>query len=162
MSWCYLSAVSLGSIATGSNFTYFSGSSRTTVEYIFSDAGAVSLMSSCCTLPVEDLNTSDHVPIVANICLSQLPLPPVAGATPHQIDWVEAERDGAIRSYKRKVTNGIAARISSSYESIEDIKCELQIVTSLLIESAKKTLPVTNFNTGSKMLPWLPCVHKVK
>ena len=54
--------------------------SRTTVDYIFVDAGAVSLMSSCRTLPVEDLNTSDHVPILANISLFQLPLPPVTGA----------------------------------------------------------------------------------
>ena len=58
-----------------SNFAYFSGSSRTTVDYIFSDAETVSLMSGCHTLPIEDFNTSDHVPIVANICLSQLSLP---------------------------------------------------------------------------------------
>ena len=73
MDRCRLSAVSLGSIATGSDFTFFSGTSRTTVDYVFADSGIVSLMSGCHTLFIDDLNTSDHVPIVANICLSQLP-----------------------------------------------------------------------------------------
>ena len=39
---CYsLSAVSLGSLATGPQFTYVSGNVYSTVDYVFADAGAV-------------------------------------------------------------------------------------------------------------------------
>ena len=68
MSRCNLSAVSLGSLATGSEYTYVSGNVCSTVDYVFADAGAVSLMSSCLIADFEDLNTSDYVPITVK-CL---------------------------------------------------------------------------------------------
>ena len=111
--------------------------------YVFADSGIVSLMSGCHTLSIDDLNTSDQVPTVANICLSQLPSNPGANATPRPIDWAQAERDGSIVNYKQNVSKGIAAHIhSSSYECVEDINHELKLVTSLLAQVAEKTLPV--------------------
>ena len=110
---------------------------------MFADSGIVSLMSGCHTLSIDDLNTSDQVPIVANICLSQLPSNPGANATPRPIDWAQAERDGSIVNYKQNVSKGIAAHIhSSSYECVEDINHELKLVTSLLAQVAENTLPV--------------------
>ena len=62
MARCNLSAVSLGSLVTGSNYTYFSGDVHSTVDYVFADAGAISLMSGCVVAEMEDLNISNHIP----------------------------------------------------------------------------------------------------
>ena len=67
MARCNLSAVSLCSLATGSNYTYFSSNICSTLDYVFADAGAISLMSACVVAQMEDLNTSDHVPITVNL-----------------------------------------------------------------------------------------------
>ena len=68
MAHCNLSAVSLGSLATGSNYTYISGDVHSTVDYVFADAGAIiSLMSGCVVAEMENLNTSDHIPITVNL-----------------------------------------------------------------------------------------------
>ena len=59
--------ISLGSLATGSNYTYFSSDICSTVDYVFADGGDISLMSGCVITEMEDLNTSDHIPITVNL-----------------------------------------------------------------------------------------------
>ena len=61
-------AVSQGAVASGPGYTYCSGDVRTTVDYILMDVGAASMMASCSTHPMADLNTSDHLPLT--VCLS--------------------------------------------------------------------------------------------
>ncbi len=39
----------------------------TTVDYMLMDVEAVSLMSSCRTHPMVDLNTSDHLPLTVSL-----------------------------------------------------------------------------------------------
>ena len=58
---CGISAVSLGSIASGEGYTYRSSDHRTTVDYVLMDVKAASLLDSCVTHFDEDLNTSDHL-----------------------------------------------------------------------------------------------------
>ena len=65
---CALSAVSQGALASGPGYTFCSGDVRTKVDYILMDVGAASMMASCSTHPMDDLNTSDHLPLTA--CLS--------------------------------------------------------------------------------------------
>ena len=38
-----------------------------TVDYALADVDAASLISSCCTLPMDDLNTLDPLPILLNM-----------------------------------------------------------------------------------------------
>ena len=63
MERCNLSAVSAGSLSSGPSFTYLSGDVQTTVDYIHADVEATSLMSDCRILPMDDLNTSYHLPL---------------------------------------------------------------------------------------------------
>ena len=53
MARCHLNAISLGSVATGPCHTYESGSKRTTVDYIFADEEATSMLLRCRILPMD-------------------------------------------------------------------------------------------------------------
>lgn len=63
MARCSLSAVSLGDMASGLSHTYESGKVRTVVDYILMDTAAALMMLSCDTHVMDDLNTSDHLPL---------------------------------------------------------------------------------------------------
>ena len=64
---CELSAVSKGVLASGPGYTYCNGDVKATVDYILMDVEAASMMTSCCTHPMEDLNTSDHLPLTMSL-----------------------------------------------------------------------------------------------
>ena len=70
---CHLNAVSLGCAATGPLHTFVSSSKETTVDCILADEEATSMLSQCCTLPMEDLNTSDHLLILADMMYVPVP-----------------------------------------------------------------------------------------
>ena len=84
---CSFSAVSLGGLACGPGYAYCCGSTRTTVDYILMDVSATSLLQSCQTLPMDDLNTSDHLPIVASIECSVCTSPAGCNETKHVVNW---------------------------------------------------------------------------
>ena len=60
---CKLHAVSLGEAVSGPDYTYHSGNSSTTVDYILADVEASSCVESCEVLEDTDLNMSDHLAI---------------------------------------------------------------------------------------------------
>ena len=73
LSRCHLNTVSLGSVVSGPCYTYISGDKRTTVDYILADEEATSMVSCCQTCLMEDLNTSDHLPLVAEVMHAAVP-----------------------------------------------------------------------------------------
>ena len=64
---CEQNVVSLGSLTSGETYTYRSGSTTTTVDYVLMDLDAVSLLRSCETLSEADLNMSNHLPLDVDI-----------------------------------------------------------------------------------------------
>lgn len=54
MARCNLNAVSLGSLASGLDYTYISGDTLLVTDYVFADIGATTLVSSCHTLDMEE------------------------------------------------------------------------------------------------------------
>ena len=64
---CDLSAVCQGAAASGPAYTCCSSDARTTVDYILMDIEAALMMVSCRTHPMEDLNTSDHLPLTVSV-----------------------------------------------------------------------------------------------
>ena len=62
MERCNLSAVSVGSLSSGPSFTYMSGDVQTTA-----DVEATSLMLECSILSMDDLNTTDHLPLLVDL-----------------------------------------------------------------------------------------------
>ena len=60
---------------------------QTTVDYILADAEATSLMSGCCILSVDDLNTSDHLPLLVDMMYAPCQEDHMEGAVSQRIDW---------------------------------------------------------------------------
>ena len=114
MDRCNLSAVSLSSLATGPAFTYISGDVKTTVDYALADFEAASLISSCQTLPMDDLNTSDHLPLVLELnCVSHKPNNGLQVSP--QIDWEQAKKSGEITEYWNLVRSSLSPLLSNIY-----------------------------------------------
>lgn len=98
-------AVSQCEWATGPLHTYASGNSMTTVDYIIASLNATSIISSCVTLPMTDLNLSDHLPLVAELTI-QYPVrtkPNTVNNSCPWLDWEQANRSGEIYEYRRLV-----------------------------------------------------------
>ena len=142
MSRYSLIAVSLGSLATGPQYTYVSGNVCSTVDYVFADAGAVSLMSTCHIAEMEDLNTSDHVPITVE--MSYDPLPPVCTSfsVSPKFDWALAMSNGFLRNYQDAVLKCLSKVPEISYQCINDINAEILHVSQELQNAAYDTLPI--------------------
>ena len=64
---CKLHAASLAEAASGPNYTYLSGNSKTIVDYILADVEASSCIESCEVLESSDLNTSDHLALSVSL-----------------------------------------------------------------------------------------------
>ena len=104
MGRCDLSAASLGSIASGHGYTYQSGEVHTTVDFILMDVEAASMMLSCSTYCMDDLNTSDHLPLTARLAYVPRPEGDVQkGQVQPKINWDKARRTGEIDDYISEV-----------------------------------------------------------
>ena len=127
---CHLSAIFLCSVSSGPIYTYVSGSRQTTIDYIFADEVAASLLIQCHTLPMEDLNTSDHLPLIADMMYS--PVFKVPDPISIKIDWRLAISSGDIETYRNTVADHLNRMASNNYECIEDVEKELNFVCNLL------------------------------
>lgn len=127
---CDLFAVSLGSTASGMTHTYFSGEVRTTVDYVIMD---IVLMTSCSTLPEDDLNTSDHLPLSTEKMDD-------SGNGRVRIDWCRAKENGEIDGYVAEVDARISPFLRNSYDDIDVIDKEIRHVAWLLTDAANKTI----------------------
>ena len=121
MDRCNLSAVSLGSLAKGSDYTYVSGNVHLTVDYVFAD--------KC--------HMNDPVLIVVYMRYASL-FANNPTFLPRRIDWKQAERDGLIFKFNQLVGNHLAPLMKHTYGCVQDISRELVNVASLLIDAAQK------------------------
>ena len=67
------------------------------------DASTTSLLQSCQTLSMDDLNTTDHLLIVASIKCSVHASPVGCSETKHDVDWDGSKRLSLLDSYVYKV-----------------------------------------------------------
>ena len=104
---CNLNAISLGSAAVGSCYTYASGDTRSIVDYILADEEATNMLHQCCTLPFEDLNISDHLPLIAEMMYVPVHKGDSHCAAPPRIDWKVAVSSGDIANYQLAVSKSI-------------------------------------------------------
>ncbi len=138
---CDLSAVSQGALASGPGYTFYSGDTRTTVDYILMDVDAASMMVSCCTHRMDDLNTSDHLPL--SVSLSYDVCQSTQGRSPSRmkIDWVEARKSGALDVFTDEVQTRLRPLFTGVYDSAEMISSEIERVAGILTEAAEELLP---------------------
>ena len=95
-------------------YMYVSGNPMSTVDYIIASLDATSITSSCKTLAIIDLNTSDLLPLVAELaieCPVQIQLRTCNNTHP-RLDWEQAIKSGEINEYRKLVKHQLSWLIS--------------------------------------------------
>ena len=84
--FCKLHAVSLGGRVSGPCYTYKSGDTVTTVDYIVADIEASSCIDTCQIHSDDDLNTSDNLALAVTLSCN---VPTQFSSDPNwmRIDW---------------------------------------------------------------------------
>ena len=141
MSRLNLSAISLCEWATGPLHTYISGRTTTTIDYILASIDATSIVSSCKTLPMADLNTSDHLPLVADLSFNcNSPAPHSNEQT--RLDWVQANKTGEITEYRQLVREKLSVHsVQVCLDEIENIEAAVSFLSDTLKVCAVESLP---------------------
>ena len=126
-------------------YTYCNGDVKTTFDYILMDVEAASLMTSCRTHPMEDLNTSDHLPLTVslsyNVCSDSCCSNTSGMCSYKMIDWLSAEKNGDLAAFSAEITSRLELLYSRVYEDAKSICCEIEQVASILKETAGRLLP---------------------
>ena len=135
-----LFAVSCSSITTGPNYTYLSGQTATTVDYILVNTKLVPYVNSCEILTPDPLNLSDHLPISVSICVNNIKYTH-SEPTPSKINWSKARKDGFIHLYTSKVQSEIIPLLHTTLLSISEVETEIKIVVEILTHAASEYLP---------------------
>ena len=140
MERCNLSAVSLGSCASGMLHTYQSGCTKTTVDYVLMNLEAVSMRISCETIDEEDLNLSDHLPISVDVFCGEVPECGSSQESGERIDWARVKGSGEVEDYVSEVNDRLAPLLNNSYDDVDQLDREIRHVAWLLTDAAKETL----------------------
>ena len=138
---CKLHAVSLGEAVSGPDYTYHSGNSSTTVDYILADVEASSCVESCEVLEDTDLNMSDHLAISVTLSCD---ISTQFAKDPNwiRIDWAKAGKSDAMLNFQREVSNRLKPYIKRSRGNVDHIDQEIRHVAWLVNDAAQKTLPL--------------------
>ena len=101
-------------------------------------------MSSCTVYEMDDLNTSDHLPLSVHLALST-PLGESAQEIRWpKINWEKAKSDSSLVAYQENVRALLSPLVGQMYKDVEHLESELKHVASLLVSTAEKMLPVVN------------------
>ena len=138
---CDLRAVSQRTPARGPAHTYSSGNTRTTVDCVLTDVEAASMITSCVTHDMADLNTSDHLPITACMAYQLDTVSDNHNEGFHKIDWVEAEKCGATSLFASEVRMKLEPLLNEVYNDIEMIRDKIESVAAILQDCAARLLP---------------------
>ena len=107
--------------------------------YIFVDSETAQYLDNCYTHDMHGLNTSDHLPISANLSL-QTTESTEKGNTQLSVNWEQAVSTGVLQSYQDSIQGAIADIIGRAYATVEDLDDEIRHV-SLFIKDAAQVLP---------------------
>ena len=92
----------MGSAASGPSHIYQSGDTKTTVDYVVMDIEAASMMLSCCMHRMDDLNTSNHLPMTAAMVYAPLLQDNKRNEQQQpSINWDQVRKNGEIGKYHK-------------------------------------------------------------
>ena len=136
-----LFAATLSTHASGPSYTYFSGSMKSTVDYILLDPQCSLLFENCLTH--EDfLNVSDHLPQSVVVSIDLL-VERSQCKESKKINWSGAsESDSCIVAYQEEVRRILSPFLNKLYDTVEEIDKDISEVSSLLCKAAEFTLPI--------------------
>ena len=138
----FLYSVSDSSVASGPNYTFSSDTHFTTIDYILASQSLASLIEHCSIEDEHELNTSDHLPIIATFSGASLAhTPKVVPTTTTRINWREANRTYTTLLYASHVDNELSHLINKEYDDIAEVENDINLLTNILLRSAEQTLP---------------------
>ena len=106
------------------------------------DVEATSMVSSCCTHTMSDLNTSDHLPLTTSLiydsCTSDS-----ESATQRlpKINWDQAKKTGATEVFKEEVDARMSVFLNNMYDDGDQISDKIEQVAGLLTSATEILLP---------------------
>ena len=83
---------------------------------------------------MDDLNTSDHLPLVVDMMYALHYDDKSEGASCRaiRIDWEKAKKLGAVDRYQHRVRSFLAPLLNNNYDTPEDMEKEINYVVTLL------------------------------
>ena len=146
---CKLHAASLAEAASGPNYTYLSGNSKTIVDYILADVEASSCIESCEVLESSDLNTSDHLALSVSLSCD---IPTQFANDPNwiRINWAEAGKSEAMLNFQKEVSDRLKPFTQRSRGNVDHIDGEIGHVAWLITDAAHKTLPLLKLSKAQR------------
>ena len=148
-------------MTSGPEHTYCSGELRSIVDYILIDVEATSMVSSCCTHTMSDLNTSDDLPstvsLIYNSCTSD------SESTTQRLPKDQAKKTGAIEVFKGEAHARMSLLLNNMYDDGDQMSDEIEHVAGLLTSTAEMLLPHVQpigRRQGGGMIPLAVCVHR--
>ena len=130
--------------STGPPFTYHSGGTLSTIDYIIINRTASDILCSCEGLCDHSSNVSDHLPLSITLQVSYSPIENLSSAA--RINWERAITTDSIHA--RAVSDYITPLLDSSSDDISQLDYEICGVCEATCRIASITLP--HFSNSKK------------
>ena len=131
------------------------------------DVEAASMVASCRIHPIEDLNTSDHLPLTVSLYYSAYSGSQNEGIGRQlRIDWDEARRSGALDMFASEVQMRLAPLLVGVYDDPDQMSREIELVAGLLTDVQRNSCLMCNHGErsrlGGEMILLVVCAPKAE
>lgn len=125
-------------LSSGPNFTYYSSSHFTTIDYIIMNrlASEFNIKSECTE---HSLNMSDYLALTLTLSSSTFPEDP-----PQRTDWCKAVNSGDISCYEVGIRDAVLPLLGAANNSIGELEDEIQFVSAAVCCAAEYLPKVTS------------------
>ena len=147
-----LYVLSQGPEVSGPNYTYFSKSTTSTLDYIITSTSIFGNVINCFVHPIHPLNLSDHLPITVSLVINYSPSSKDTNNSTIYIDWRKITEEQEL-IYKDAVGLAVEPLIGLQYQTINELESEISFITHFLTLSAREYLP-TYIPSKQKKKPW--------
>ena len=134
-----LYVASLEKATSGPGYTYCSGNTKTTVDYILVNQCASYLITSSEVFDDHPLNTSDHLPLHTSLevtpAQSMVDTPKIS-----QVNWSKVDNN-SISQYQNAINGLIRPLIGNTYDDIGEVEWEMKLVSMGICKHALQLLP---------------------
>ena len=137
---CELHEPSLGDGACDPAYTYLSGPTTTTIDYIFTDIEAFSCVEKCWTHEDDVLNQSNHLPLSARFSCTVC-IQPAIDLSRIKIDWATAVKEGTLDDFQNLLKDRLLPFVGRSYFDLAQVNDEIKHVSWLIKNAAESCLP---------------------
>ena len=133
-----LFVASTSCLSKGPNYTFFSGTNQTTVDYIITDVCLASAMCECQVHDHHPLNFSDHLPITISLELSSFLKSPSLSCP--KINWTKSLNCDGIQEFAQEISNFISPLLLNTPTSVSELNAEIISVCEAIQQAAFNNL----------------------